>query len=328
MKPLLGIHHITAIASDAAQIYPFFVEILGLRLAKKTVNQDDVQAYHLFFTDELGSPGTDMTFFDFPGINPAKHGTNEISHSGFRVLSDAALEYWVKRFDHFNVKHADIQTLLGKKVIFFEDADSQQYFLISDEGDKGVAPGTPWQNSSVPTEYSIVGLGPVIFTLSESSRMEPILTQVLKMRLSQSDGAFTLYEMGPGGNGGSVIVKVDPTLPPSHQGYGAVHHVAFRIEDRTHLDAWIERLNTVGARHSGFVDRFYFKSLYSRMHPGILFEFATEGPGFVDEDEAVEHLGETLALPPAFKSQRQRIEAIVRPLDTSDVNQKREKLYF
>jgi glyoxalase family protein len=328
MKPLLGIHHITAIASDAAKIYPFFVEILGLRLAKKTVNQDDVQAYHLFFTDDLGSPGTDMTFFDFPGINPAKHGTNEISHSGFRVPSDEALTYWVKRFDHFKVNHHGIQTLLGKRVVFFEDADTQQYFLISDEGDTGVAPGQPWSHSSVPQAYSIVGLGPVIFTLSDAERMDRILKTVLEMRLSLSEDNVRLYEMGPGGNGGSVIVKVDPSLPPSYQGYGAVHHVAFRIEDKTHLDAWIERLNTVGARHSGFVDRFYFKSLYSRLHPGILFEFATEGPGFVDEDESLEHLGETLALPPAFTSQRARIESIVRPLDTSDVNRQREKLTF
>src|SRR5690554_3671221 len=134
MRNLKGIHHVTAITSSAENIYAFFTNILGMRLVKKTVNQDDIQTYHLFFADDMGNPGTDMTFFDFQGIQKAQRGTNEIARTGFRVASDEALKYWVKRFTHYQVKFEEIQTMFGRKTVFFEDFDEQQYALFSDEG--------------------------------------------------------------------------------------------------------------------------------------------------------------------------------------------------
>ena len=328
MKQLLGIHHVTAITSSAERNYEFFTYVLGMRLVKKTINQDDIHTYHLFFADNEGSAGTDMTFFDFPGMNKGLKGTNEISRTGFRVLNDAALEYWIKRFNHYKVKHEPIKTLFGKKMIFFSDFDDQDYALVSDEHDQGIKSGTPWLLGPVPNEYGITGLGPIFFRVSDLKRMISILEEVMMMRLVGSDDHYSLIEMGEGGNGASVILDYQPLLRQAYQGFGAVHHVAFRIEDKAHLDAWIDRLNSFNAGHSGFVDRFYFKSLYTRLYPHILFEFATEGPGFIDDEEDITILGETLALPPRFRSQRELIEKQVRHFDTTRSNKTYEKEYY
>lgn len=326
MNPLKGIHHVTAITSSAEQIYAFFTRILGMRLVKKTVNQDDIQTYHLFFADDRGNPGTDMTFFDFPGSVKKQDGTDRISKSSFRVPSDEALGYWVRRFDRYQVKHEGIQVRFGRKMLCFKDFDDQEYALVSDENVKGVAPGTPWLKGPVPNEYAIYGLGPIYFEVRDIQQMETTLKTVMGMRKVAVEGDSMLFEMGEGGNGASVIVtKKDG--PSAIQGYGAVHHVAFRIEDKDELNEWIKRLNSFKAGHSGFVDRFYFQSLYTRLHRGILFEFATEGPGFIDDEEPYETLGERLALPPKFRSMRKEIEALVRPIDTIRSTKKCPKEY-
>src|SRR5690554_5725213 len=168
---LLGIHHVTAITSSAEKIYDFFTYVLGLRLVKKTINQDDIHTYHLFFADDLGNPGTDITFFDFQGIPKKREGVNEISRTGFRVPSDEALAYWVKRLDHYEVKRGEIQELFGKKVLFFEDFDEQKYAIFSDEHNQGVASGEPWKKGPVPNEYAITGLGPTFFRINDLNYM-------------------------------------------------------------------------------------------------------------------------------------------------------------
>lgn len=328
MPNIHGIHHVTAITSSAEKIYHFFTALLGLRLVKKTVNQDDIQTYHLFFADDLGSPGTDMTFFDFKGSAKALRGANEIARTGFRVPSDAALNYWVKRFNHYNITHEGVNTLFGVKVLPFEDFDGQRYILFSDEHNEGLASGTPWKNGPVPLEYALTGLGPVFFEVSDPALMHHILTGILGMQQEAQEAEKTLYTMGEGGNGARVIVTQSQTKQRAIQGYGAVHHVAFRIEDKASLEAWIQHFESHSIRHSGYVDRFYFKSLYTRLYPGILFELATDGPGFIDEDESYETLGETLALPPAFKAYRKEVEAAVRPFDTSQTNQPKVKETF
>jgi glyoxalase family protein len=327
MNSLKGIHHVTAITSSAEKNYQFFTNILGMRLVKKTVNQDDINTYHLFFADDRGNAGTDVTFFDFHGIEKAKRGANEISRIGLRVPSDAALAYWVKRFNHYEVKQEPIQTIFGKKALFFVDFDDQEYALFSDENNVGIGSGTPWLNGPVPVEYGITGLGPIFFRVNKLDGMSKVLSQIMDMRHTQSEGSLHLYEMGEGGNGASVILET-VSLPLAYQGYGGVHHVAFRIEDKAELDQWIQRLNSVGAGHSGFVDRFYFKSLYTRLYPGILFEFATEGPGFIDDEEPYETLGEILALPPRFRDKRAYVESVVRPIDTVRSTKHYEKEYF
>lgn len=328
MRNLKGIHHVTAITSSAEQIYAFFTNILGMRLVKKTVNQDDIQTYHLFFADDKGNPGTDMTFFDFQGIQKAQRGTNEISRTGFRVPNDAALTYWVKRFSHYHVKFEKMQTIFGRKTVFFQDFDEQQYALFSDEGVDGVASGVPWEKGPIPNEFAITGLGPIFFRVKDASAMDQVLVDNMGMRKVDKSEEYHLFEMGEGGNGASVILEIDAHSPRGFQGYGGVHHVAFRIEDTAELQEWIRHLNTIGANHSGYVDRFYFRSLYTRLYPGILFEFATEGPGFIDDEESYETLGELLALPPKFRGQRALIESKVRQFDTTRSNKTFQKEYF
>ncbi|MFW5838409.1 MAG: ring-cleaving dioxygenase [Bacillota bacterium] len=316
MNQLKGIHHVTAITSSAEKIYEFFTYILGMRLVKKTINQDDIDTYHLFFADDKGNPGTDMTFFDFKGAAKGVKGTNEISRTGLRVPSDVALKYWQKRFEHYDVTHQPITTLFDRKVLMFHDFDDQAYMLVSDEYDNGVKAGTPWVKGPVPNEYAIVGLGPIFLRVNNLDKIHTVLTENMFMRFIDTEDNYSLYEMGEGGNGARVIVDYQKNLQLAMQGYGSVHHVAFRIEDKTELDQWINHLDAVRAPHSGFVDRFYFKSLYTRLYRGLLFEFATEGPGFIDDEETYETLGETLALPPKFRNKRTYVESVVRHIDT------------
>ncbi|PAD86146.1 ring-cleaving dioxygenase [Niallia circulans] len=327
MNELKGLHHITAITSSAEKIYEFFSYVLGLRLVKKTVNQDDIQTYHLYFTDDVGSPGTDMTFFDFPGIPKGVHGTNEISKTSFRVPTDAALEYWVKRFDKYEVKHKGIQEQFGKKTLSFVDFDDQQYQLISDEKNEGVASGTPWQNGPVPLEFAITGLGPIFVRTAYLDYFKEVLEKVFLMKEASQEGSFHLFEMGEGGNGAQVIVEFNTILPQARQGFGTVHHAAFRVEDRGELDQWQERLSSFKLPNSGFVERYYFGSLYSNVAPQILFELATDGPGFMG-DEPYETLGEKLSLPPFLEPNREKIEKLVRPINTVRSNIEIKKEYL
>lgn len=315
MNELKGVHHITAITSSAEKIYDFFTYVLGLRLVKKTVNQDDIKTYHLFFADDTGSPGTDMTFFDFPGIPKGKHGTDEIHKTSFRVPDDRALEYWVKRFDRLEVKHKGIEERFGKKTLSFVDFDDQQYQLISDENNKGVASGTPWQDGPIPLEYAITGLGPVFVRVSNFDYFKAVLEQVYMFREIAQEGSSYLFETGEGGNGAQVVVEYNTILPRGRQGYGTIHHAAFRVEDRKEIDNWVERYQSFQVPNSGFVERYFFGSLYANVAPGVLFELATDGPGFMG-DEPYETLGEKLSLPPFFEEKREEIEKLVRPIDT------------
>lgn len=328
MKTLKGIHHVTAITSSIEKIYHFFTYILGLRLVKKTVNQDDINTYHFFFADDIGSPGTDITFFDFKGLDKKISGVNEISRTGFRVKNDEAISYFQRRFKKYNVKHKEVKKLFGKIVLFFEDFDEQKYAIFSDENNSGVEGGIPWKNGPVTLEYAIIGLGPIFLRVNDIDYLDKVLVNVLNMRKTGQEDNLFLYEMGEGGNGGSVIVEVIDEKRRGIQGYGSVHHVAFRVEDEEELNWWIKYINEIGAPNSGFVDRFYFKSLYTRLYPGILFEFATDGPGFIDDEEDYEKLGETLALPPKFRDKRELIEKIITPIDTVRSNKKFEKEYL
>jgi glyoxalase family protein len=315
MKGLKGIHHITAITSSAERNYQFFTYILGMRLVKKTVNQDDIQTYHLFFADDKGSPGTDMTFFDFPGIPKGSHGTNEIYKSSFRVPSDKALDYWEKRFNRLQVRHSGIKELFGKKTLSFVDFDDQQYQLISDEHNKGVKSGTPWANGPIPLEYAITGLGPIFVRIQDFSYFKQVMEKVLQFNEIAVEEGKHLFEVGEGGNGAQVIVEENKVLPNALQGYGTVHHAAFRVEDKETLLEWDEHYRKFGFQTSGYVDRFFFKSLYTRVAPQILFELATDGPGFMG-DEDYETLGEKLSLPPFLEDKRDQIEGMVRHIDT------------
>lgn len=318
---LLGIHHVTAMTDDVKRNYDFVTGILGMRLVKKTVNQDDIQTYHTFYADDRGNAGTDLTFFDFPNTPNAVHGTNSISRTGLRVPNDAALEYYVERFDEHDVKHEGIQELFGRKVLPFEEADGQRYQLFSDENDTGVEPGTPWKNGPVPEDKAVYGLGPVEITVSYYDDFIQILQDIYGFRLDSKEADVALLEVGKGGNGGQVIIRRDETSQVEQQGNGAVHHVSFRVDDHDAIKAWEDKYNELGMGHSGLVDRFYFEALYTRVGH-ILIELSTDGPGFIDHQESYEELGSTLALPPAFEDRREYVESVVRPFDTSDTNTK------
>ncbi len=318
-----GIHHVSALTTDAPRNYDFYTKTLGMRLVKKTVNQDEPSMYHLFYADEKGNPGTDLTFFEIPMLAKNDEGTNSISAVSLRVPSNESLAFWKERFEELGVWHEPIAERAGRATLAFRDFEQQRLILVSDEGNDGVAAGTPWDQSSIPVNNAIYGLGPVKITVKEAAPSIDVLVNLLGFRHKGSYPSVTsgqpdiiVLETGEGGTGAEIHVEERPDLPMERPGRGSVHHVAFRVEDEAELREWIDRINAAGLQNSGFVDRFYFRSLYFREPNGILYELATDGPGF-DADENIKSLGESLALPPFLEEHRARIEKLLKPLDTT-----------
>jgi glyoxalase family protein len=317
---LHGLHHVTAVTGDAPANLDFYTRVLGLRLVKKTVNQDDTSAYHLFYADKLGSPGTDMTFFDWPQTGRDRRGTDSIVNTLFRVNGTAALDYWVQRFDDLGVRHEPIRLFAGRAILRFEDMEGQRLTLVNDGG--ADFHGEVWDGADIPADHAIRGFYGVALSVPSLDQVGIILTQMLgfteidrQPNPDQPSETVVIFAMDGGGPGKEVHVLVQPGQPRAYLGRGGVHHVAFRLTDEHEQQAWMERLHGLGLRTSGKVDRYYFKSLYFRISNGILFELATDGPGFAT-DEPLETLGQQLALPPFLEPQRARIEANLRPLET------------
>ena len=310
---LTGIHHLTAVTANAAANHAFYTQVLGLRLVKKTVNQDDVSAYHLFYADGLASPGSDITFFDWP-VERERRGTNSIARTALRVAGEDSLSWWQRRFTEHGVPHGEIEARDGRATLDFEDFEGQRLALVDDGG---VGEAHPWARSPVPAARQIRGLGPITLSVPALEPTEAALTTVLGMRKAREsrvgDTQLCIYTMGDGGPAGELHVAVEPGRPPARPGAGGVHHVAFRTPDEATYRAWVGRLRELRVPSSGPVDRFYFKSLYFREPNGILFEIATDGPGFAT-DEPLEKLGERLALPPFLEGRRRQIEAGLKPL--------------
>lgn len=311
---LTGIHHLTAITADAPANKRFYTDTLGLRLVKKTVNQDDTSAYHLFYADGKATPGTDVTFFDWPTARE-RRGTHSISRTGLRVATDS-LAYWAGRLADAGLTHGDIVPLDGRDTLDFEDPEGQRFRLTADDaGDVH-----PWDRSPVPAQHQIRGLGPITISVPNLLPTQAVLTEVMNMRLvrdyASPDGVghVHVFEMGQGGAAAELHVAVQPDLPAARQGAGAVHHVAFRTPDVKAIAEWSKRLDGFRIPNSNEVERYYFRSLYFREPGGNLFEIATDGPGF-DVDEPMESLGETLSLPPFLEDRRAQIEAGLKPLD-------------
>lgn len=315
---LSGIHHLTAVTANVRANYRFYTGTLGMRLVKRSVNQDDVSAYHLFYADAAGSPGTDLTFFDW-NVPRERRGTRSITRTYLRVGSAAALEWWAQHLASAEVRHGGIAEHDGRLTLFFEDPEGQRLALV-DDGGRGEAP-VPWERSPVPAEYQVRGLGPIVLSVPELRLTEVVLTKVMNMRAVRTyphpendRHTVHVFEMAAGGPHAELHVAVQPDLPPTRPGAGGVHHVAFRTPDDEAYQGWIERLNTFGLPNSGAVDRYYFRSLYFREPNGILFEIATDGPGFaVDEDPAT--LGEKVVLPPFLEPQREAIVANLKPIE-------------
>lgn len=315
---LHGVHHVTAVTGDVKTNLHFYTQILGLRLVKKTVNQDDVSAYHMFYADKLGTPGTDMTFFDWPQTGPNIRGTDSIAETMFRVNGQAALEYWVSHFDLNGIKNSGVESFAGRAILRFEDPEEQRLTLIDDQG--AAFEGEPWDGADIPLEYAIRGFYGVGLSVPQLSKMEPIFTQLAGFTkvaelpsLDNPNETVTIYAMDGGGPGKEVHVIEQRNARTAFLGRGGVHHVAFRLKDDAEQQQWLQQLTSKGVRSSGVVDRFYFKSLYFRISNGILFELATDGPGFAS-DEPLESLGEKLALPPFLEKRRAEIEAGLKPI--------------
>jgi glyoxalase family protein len=313
---LTGIHHLTAITATAAENKRFYTETLGLRLVKKTVNQDDTSAYHLFYADGRASPGTDVTFFDWPAARE-RRGTNAITRTGLRVGSAESLGWWRDRLKVAGLTHGDVAEVDGRASLEFEDPEGQRFRLV-DDGRVGEA--HPWAHSPVPVAHQIRGLGPITISVRNLAPTRELLTKVVNMREERTyaspdgEGEVHVFAMGDGGPAAELHVAVQPGLPIARQGAGGVHHVAFRTPDLEGMHAWSGRLAEFGVQSSGEVERYYFRSLYFREPGGNLFEIATDGPGFA-VDEPMDTLGERLTLPPFLEGKRAEIEAGLKPLE-------------
>src|ERR1700704_1515744 len=300
---LTGIHHLTAISARPRDNLASYTGLLGMRLVKKTVNQDDVSAYHLFYADGEARPGTDLTFFDFPAA-PERRGTNSISRTGLRVAGEKSIGFWRDRLKAAGAYAGDVVEVDGRLTLPFEDG--------------GAGQAAPWERSTVPAEHQIRGLGPIVLTVHELTRTAFVLTEVMNMRQVRDYAAhgahIHVFAMGEGGPAAELHVLEQKDVPVARQGAGGVHHVAFRTPDETQYHAWTQRLSELGVPNSGEIDRFYFRSLYFREPNGILFEIATDGPGFAT-DEPMATLGEKLALPPFLEPRRAEIEKGLKPIE-------------
>jgi len=313
-----GFHHLTAVSSQIRENKRFYTETLGLRLVKRSVNQDDTSAYHLFYADKVGSPGTDITFFDW-SVPRERRGSRTVTRTGFRVAGKAALEYWRERFANLGVASGEIEEVDGRHQLRFEDFEGQRLALV-DDGGAGDAP-TTWELSPVPEEHQLRGLGPVTMTVPDLEPTQSVLLGVTNMRQVRTypdpegpDHEVRVFEMGGPGPQAELHVAVRPDLPVAHPGAGGVHHVAFRSASEEEHRRWLDLLTELRVPNSGWVDRYWFRSIYFREPGGVLFEIATDGPGFaVDEDPAT--LGEKTVLPPFLEPYRAQIEAGLKPLD-------------
>lgn len=312
---LLGMHHLTAVTAEPSANLEFYTRTLGLRLVKKTVNQDDTSAYHLFYGDGVATAGSDITFFDF-AVPRERRGTHSIVRTGFRVAGEASLAWWRDWLARMGVVHGEIETRGGRRVLDFEDPEGQRLALVDDEGG-GTA--HPWGGSPIPAGHQLRGLGPAALSVPVAGPTHEVLTRVMGMEQVGEEAlpggevrTLRVYRMGEAGAHGELHLREEPGLEPARPGAGGAHHVAFRIADADY-EGWAARLRAARVPNSGPVDRFYFRSLYFREPNGILFEIATEGPGFT-VDEPRDSLGEKLSLPPFLEDRRAAIEAGLKPL--------------
>jgi glyoxalase family protein len=312
---LHGIHHLTAVSSSIRENLRFYTDTMGMRLVKRSVNQDDVSAYHLFYADAVGTPGTDLTFFDW-NMPREKRGTNSVVRTMLRVSGSDTIEWWKSRFSELGVTAGEIVDRDGRATLDFEDGEGQRLSLVDDGGSGD--PPEPWESSPVPTDKQVRGLGPIVMSVPDLRPTDTILTRVIEMsherEYTDDDHVVHVYRMEGDGPHAELHVAIEPDKPRARLGAGGVHHVAFRTPNEAEYHQWTTRLTSFGIPNSGEIDRYYFRSLYFREPGHVLFEIATDGPGFgVDEDPAT--LGEKVVLPPFLENQRESIVANLKPLD-------------
>jgi glyoxalase family protein len=293
-----GIHHITCITGDAPRNVDFYTRVLGLRMVKKTVNQDDPTVYHLFYADEEGSPGADITFFEYPGARRGRAGAGMVHTITFRVGSDDALDFWEARLAPEVMATHRTECRLG-----FDDPEGLGLELaVVSTSDAPLAARHP----DVPAEHALQGFDSVRAFSDDAERSRALLEQTLGF-VPTGENAWEVRGAIRGGH-----YAYDPAPGSGVPGAGTVHHVAF-ASNMDEQDAWLDTVRAAGQRPSGVIDRFWFRSIYFREPSGVLFEIATLGPGFTI-DEAADHLGEALILPPAYEHLRAEIEPALTPL--------------
>lgn len=314
-QPLGGLHHVSALTARAGAGHAFYTRTLGLRLVKKTVNQDDPRMYHLFYGDGAGTPGSDITFFDFPRAAREHRGADSVSLTTFRVTGEDALNFWAERLTRAGVARGGPLLRDGRLHLDFEDPDGTRLSLFDDGG---VGPrGTPNPLSDVSAAFQLRGLGYSDFTVANLTPTRAFFERGLNLRevRTYATGPFTthIFQMGGGGPHAELHVTARGDLPRQRPGAGSVHHVALRVQGEAELRGWQAQLDAAGHPNSGLVARHYFRSLYARDPNGLVIELATDGPGFA-VDEPLETLGERLALPPFLEARRADIAAQLRPL--------------
>lgn len=312
---LTGMHHVSAVTGHINRTHDFYIRVMGMRPLIKTVNQDDPSMYHLFYGDGAGTPGSDVTFFDIPMAAREKRGNNSITLTTLRVTGEPALTYWRERLAEHGVSPGEITTRDGRLVLDFEDPEGTLLSLIDDGG---AGAGVPWDESPVPAEFQVRGLGYSVITVPELAPTDRFLTEGLGLRHDHTYPVADapqydthVYLVGEGGPHAELHVVVRDDLPRSRHGAGGVHHLALRVPAGQEIGDWVARLNDNGYRNSGIVDRHYFVSAYVREPNHVLFELATDDPGFdVDGPLGVERL----SLPPFLEPRRDEIEPRLRPL--------------
>ncbi|MBI2516728.1 MAG: ring-cleaving dioxygenase [Opitutae bacterium] len=310
MKPTVhGLHHITAIASDPRQNLDFYTRVLGLRFVKKSVNQDDPGTYHLYYGDYAGSPGTILTFFPWAGLRRGRPGTGQSYATGFSVPA-GSLPFWQKRLAELKVATAPAERRFNEEVLTVFDPDGLRLELVATpEAD----PRAPTPSADVPAQFAIRGFHGTTLALTDARPTASVLTDSMGYRQLAQAGHRTRYAAGAGGPGTYVDLLTDPALPRGLNGAGTIHHVAFRVPDDATEVAARSVLLGRGLQVSPVIDRAYFKSIYYREPGGVLFEIATDQPGFAI-DEPVEQLGTKLSLPPRLEPHRAEIEAALPAL--------------
>ncbi len=309
-KPIEGIHHVTAMASDPQANVDFYTGVLGLRLVKRTVNFDDPGTYHLYYGDEVGHPGTIMTFFPWPGARRGVQGAGQATVTSFSV-PEGSLGYWTERLSRLGVDFQEPRPRFDEEVLTVLDPDGLRLELVARAEADGRA---PWQGGGVPTEHAIRGFEGVTLTEWNAHVTEEVLAGTMGFRRVAEAGGRIRFEVGAGGPGTRVDVLAAPSAVRGHVSAGTVHHVAWRSADEQDQLAWREAIAESSLYVTPVLDRQYFRSIYFREPGGVLFEIATDPPGFT-RDEPVESLGTALKLPPWLEPSREKIQAVLPPLE-------------
>jgi glyoxalase family protein len=310
MSKSAGIHHITAIAGEPKRHVAFYRDALGLRLVKRTVNFDDPTTWHLYYGDEVGAPGTALTFFVWEQLAPGRHGSGEAQEIGFKI-PESSLAFWRKRLADKGIAAKDAPARFGEQVISFSDQDGQKLELIATKQADGI-PG--WANGDVPAEHAIRGFHGITLEVPGIAQTGRVLSEVFGFEDAGQDGTRHRFVAKEGPLGTVVDLRVTPGAVRATQGVGTVHHVAFRASGDEQEFEFRKRALDLGLRATDQISRHYFRSVYFREPNGILFEIATDDPGFT-VDEPKQSLGEHIKLPPWYEQQRKQIEAALPRLE-------------